>query len=245
MKPRSVVEVSTRIPPALKLARAVLIYSRGRTDSAFATVHDCAELDGKPVILAGRAMSPSMSRSLVTTLGRGGEGGYLPENVLMADGEYLVWHERPQVRHLAFKASTEFPERSLGDRAGKVPVPGTVFVAGPRAWVVYAYKGTQRPTPDTALFHAPFYNVGENGAICAGNVSLPRSTAAERIVAWNDAFFRSYFAHANYDGVVNFPGDVTGLWTALLGGAFRRFPEKVLKPHKLTLGDLIQQLRRR
>jgi PRTRC genetic system protein B len=242
--PETRVDIATDRPPPLELRRAILLYSQGRNDHGFATIHDCAVIAGKPVILAGRAMSPAMSRAIAAKLGTARmQGGFLPANVLMVDGEHLVWHEPPMMRHLAFKASTQFPERSLGTGAGKAPTPGTIFVAGPGAWAVFAYKGTQRPTPDTPLFQAPFYNVDKQGSICVGNVKAPNSTTAERITAWNDAFFRTYFAHANYDGVVDYAGDVTGLWRDLLDGKHRdAFPEQVLMPHRWTLADLLHQL---
>lgn len=241
--PETLVEIATHSPLPLKLRRAILLYRADGKNPCFATIHDCAVLSGKPVILAGRAMSPAMSRAVAATLGATGmQGGFLPANVLMIDGEHLVWHEPPLVRHLAFKASTQFPERSLGTCAGKVPTPGAIFVAGPQTWSVFAYKGAQRPQPDTPLFHAPFYNVDRTGSICVGNVSVPKSTAAERIAAWNDAFFRSYFSHANYDGVVDHPDDATGLWRALLGGRpGEAFPEQVLKPCRMRLADLLHQ----
>lgn len=227
---------------ALKLSRAVLIYE-GRNRRAFATVHNCTVVNNKPVLLAGRAMTPAISRALAIKLNRQQIiGEYLPENVLMTDGDTLMWYEKPQVRHLAFKKSDLYQNRSLGRRGGRVPVPGVIFVAGPQTWSVFAFKGTERPTPETPLYVAPFYNVDSDGAICAGNVKIPKSTAADRIAAWNDAFFRSYFPHANYTGVVNYGGDVTALWADLLDGKFgEQFPEEVMRPYELTLADLIRK----
>ena len=111
------VAIATDRPTPLQLRRAILLYSQGRNETGFATIHDCAVIAGKPVILAGRAMSPAMSRAIAAKLSAAGmHGGFLPANVLMIDGEHLVWHEPPQIRHLAFKASSQFPERSLGTR---------------------------------------------------------------------------------------------------------------------------------
>ncbi|OZA27497.1 MAG: hypothetical protein B7X93_08970 [Hydrogenophilales bacterium 17-61-9] len=236
--------VKTTETEPLTLSRAVLIYEDHKR-RAFATVHQCTVKGGKPVLLSGRAMTPAMSRSLSGKLNRKniiGIGEFLPENVLMTDGDTLMWYEKPQVRHLAFKPSTIYPHRSLGLRGGPVPIPGTIFVAGPQNWSVFAVKGTERPTPSTPLYAAPFYNVDQNGGICQGNVTIPKSTAADRIGAWNDAFFRSYFPHANYSGVVDYEGDVTALWTDLLDGKFGKdFPEEVMCSYGLTLADLIRK----
>lgn len=234
------VEVSETAP--LKLSRAILIYE-GRNHHVFATVHHCGVVNNKPVLLAGRAMTAAMSRTLSAKLNQQHyTAEYLPENVLMTDGDTLMWYEQPQIRHMGFKKSDLYPNRSLGRRGGRVPVPGLVFVAGSRTWAVFAYKGMERPTPATPLYLAPFYNVDKDGRICAGNVKIPKSTAADRITAWNDAFFRSYFPHANYDGVVNYKGDVTALWTDLLDGKHgEKFPEEVMRPYELTLADLIRK----
>jgi len=225
------------------LQRAILIYGR-RHEQTFATVHDVAMVNNKPTILAGRAMTSAMSRRLTEKLGSQKLlGSYLPANVLAVDGDWLMWYEPPQMRHAGFKQSDLYPKRSLGRRGGKAPMPGVVFVASRYRWYVYGFKGNERPAPDTLLFQAPFYNVDQSGQICAGNVEIPKSTTAERIAAWNDAFFRSYFAHANYDGVVNYKGDVTALWRDLLDGQFgAELPEEAMKPDPFPLDTLIRRM---
>lgn len=234
-------------PEPFELQKAVLIYRQGQRGATFTTVHDVGVVDGAPGLLEGRALSVAMSRHLAKVVGQQRVvGRYLPGNVLMVDSDQMVWYEPPQMRHLGFHASDVFPGRSLGTRGGRVPVPGVVFVAGPRRWQVYAVKGHERPTPETPLWHAPFYNVDEqDGHICVGNVKLPQGSTVEQIAAWNNAFFRSYFAHGNYDGVVAYAGDATALWSDLLDGKFgAAFPDDVLKPHGYTLDKLIQHLAR-
>jgi PRTRC genetic system protein B len=235
-------ELSIQATPPLRLARAILLYTNSQR--TFATVHECANVDGKPVILAGRTLTPGMSRTLAASVGKQAPvAQFLPTNVLMSTGDWLIWWEPPCVRHLGFKLSTQFPERSLGTRSGYVPTPGVVFVAGAQHWSVFAVQGRERPTPDTELYVAPFYNVDADGRICAGNVHVPRMALAERIATWNAAFFESLFPHPNYDGVVNYAGDATGLWRDLLDGQFgEHFPEEVMRPAKLSLGQLIQRI---
>ena len=58
---------------------------------------------------------------------------------------------------------------------------------------VFALRENARPSPDTRLYTAPYYNVWEDGAICVGNVSTP-----ERILLCGTdqmAFFASYLRH--------------------------------------------------
>ena len=88
-----------------------------------------------------------------------------------------------------------------------MPLPGLVFGASSRAWRVWAVKGSRRPTLGTPLFQAPFFNVNAHGHICQGNVPVPEGTTVEKIGAWNDAFFHSYFTHPNVVGkLLNYRG---------------------------------------
>ena len=66
-----------------------------------------------------------------------------------------------------------------------------------KAWKVFAFKGRQRPDADTPLSVAPFFNVWQNGTICVGSARLPKGDQVHNHLAWEEAFFRSYFTHPN------------------------------------------------
>jgi len=233
-------------PPPLTLRNAVLLYEGN--GKSVATIHNVSvSQSGKPTILAGKTLTQARSRHLLAGLGKQTQAGsFLPESVLMTNGDLLMWYEGARVRHLGFKASDQFPGRSLGTRGGRVPTPGVIFLVGERTWIVIAYKGSAGPTPATALFRAPTYNTDADGMICVGSVKVPECTTVDRIAAWSDAFWRSYFTHANYEGVVNYKGDASRLWQDALDGKFGpAFPEKVLKPYHLTLGEYLDKWRTR
>lgn len=232
-------------PAPLALTRAILLYEGG--ERMLATVHEVKAGEGmKPTVLAGKALTARMSRLILQAVSRNGIGvSFLPECVLMACGDRLMWYEPPQVRHLGFKQSTQFPERSPGTRSGTAPTPGVIFLVEGNSWRVMAYRGEGRPTPETPLYCAPTLNTYQDGAICTGNVRTPASTAAESIQAWSEAFWRSNFTHANYEGVVAYKGDAPTLWKdALLGKFSTTFPEHVLKPYNQTLGEFLAELAR-
>lgn len=228
--------VRTEQDGVLALQQAVLIY-RGAQGSAFATVHDIEEVDGEATILAGKAMTPRAAITLSRELAKGvSHGGFIPDTVLYMDGELLLWWTRPGRRHIAFRAE------GLGcaERGEVVPHPGLVFAASSQVWKVWAVKGDARPTPDTELFQAPYFNVYDTGAICQGSAAVPEGTTAERIGAWNDAFFGSFFTHPNVrKNLVKYRGGSYRFWRDMLDGRFERFPERVLVPVRTTLGQLL------
>lgn len=228
--------IRTEEDGVLALQQAVLIY-RGAQGSAFATVHDIEEVDGEATILAGKAMTPRAAITLSRELAKGvSHGGFIPDTVLYMDGELLLWWTRPDKRHIAFRAEG----MGRAERGEVVPHPGLVFAASSQVWKVWAVKGDARPTPDTELFQAPYFNVYGTGAICQGSAVVPEGTTAERIGAWNDAFFGSFFTHPNVrKNLVKYRGGSYRFWRDMLDGGFERFPERVLVPMRTTLGQLL------
>jgi PRTRC genetic system protein B len=236
-------EFQISIPPdgVLTLDAAVLIY-RGAQGSALATLHEVHQVQGEAVIGAGQPMTPrkalELSRAL---LKRVAHGGFLPGNVLYMDGDVMVWWQPPARRHVAFRVDDSHADLLGGKERGETtPHPGLVFAAASRVWSVWAVKGRERPTSQTLLYQAPYFNVNAQGQICQGSVPRPDGTTIEKIGAWNDAFFRSYFAHPNVSGkLVKYPGGAYVFWRDMLDGRFGRFPERVLVPAERTLGGLL------
>jgi len=223
------------------LRRAVLIYD-GQQGGALATVHDIEDVDGEPVIGAGQAMTPRAAMDLARALlKRAAHGGFLPETVLYMESDLIVWWVPPARRHIAFNVGAGQAEAFGGRESGEaVPHPGLVFAASGRIWRVWAVKGKARPTPATALYQAPYFNVDVQGSICQGNAPVPEGTTVEKIEAWNDAFLHSYFTHPNGPGrLVHYRGGAYAFWRDMLDGRFRRFPERVLVDVKTTLGRLL------
>lgn len=233
--------IQTPTENVLTLDQAVLLY-HGRSGGALATVHEVMTVDGVPVIGAGCAMTAHAARELATALlRRAAHGGFLPETVLYVLGDVLLWWVPPARRHIAFRVGDDHAEVFGGRERGEiVPQPGLIFAASSRMWRVWAVKGARRPTPQTPLFQAPYFNVDGQGHICQGNVPVPEGTTVEKIGAWNDAFLRSYFTHPNVTGkLLRYRGGAYAFWRDMLEGRFARFPERVLVDAKTTLGALL------
>lgn len=229
-------DIVARTDGELRLSKAVLIYE-GQASGAFATLHDIEDISGLPIIQAGKALTPRAALRLARELGKGvAHGGFLPETVLYLDGDLLLWWVPPAKRQVWFRAGDIGPD----DRGEVAPHPGLVFAASSQHWSVWAVKGQDRPTPDTALYQAPYFNVDASGGICQGNVATPNGTTAEKIGAWNDAFFNSYFTHPNViKGLVRYRGGACQFWRHMLDGKFTAFPQRVLVDRKCRLQDLL------
>ena len=230
-------EVVAASEATMTLSRAILLY-RGSTDFTFATVHDIGTKDGVPLILEGKALTPTIAVELARDIAKDAtRGGFVPSNLLYIDGDAIAWWLAPARRHVAFRS----PELGAAERGEVVPHPGIVFkVDGLRRWHVWAVKGDERPVESTPMFQAPYLNVSSDGAICTGNVPLPEGTTAERIDAWNRAFFGSFFTHPNTRGkLVTYKGGAHQFWRDMLDRRHAEFPERVLVPLKQTLVDVL------
>ncbi|GAB2856045.1 hypothetical protein GCM10027277_25800 [Pseudoduganella ginsengisoli] len=222
------------------LAEAVLIYREHGASQphAYASIHAVEVADGRPVILAGKPMTPRAAHRLARDLNHqsGVGASFLDGRTLYSGPNLLVWWQPATTRHIAFKC-TEF-----GERGEVVPHPALVFAVGPKGWHVWAVKGTKRPTRDTGLYRAPYFNVSDTGAICQGSAVLPSGEASSRIDAWVDAFFCSFFSHPNGAKTVRHPGGAYAFWQSMLDAPPARFPGRSLLPTGVTLADAIEKI---
>jgi PRTRC genetic system protein B len=251
-------KIHTQKGGTMHLTQAVLIY-QSDDENAFATVHNIDMVDGQPVILAGQAMTPRAACSLSRALSKNAmHRGFLPETVLYIDGDLMVWWVPPAERHIVFRAETLLwwvpaMERHsvlraaelnknliVSERGERVPHPGLIFAVSGDIWKVWAVKGDRRPTLDTPLYNAPYFNVFAGGGICQGNVTVPEGTTAAKIDEWNSAFLDSVFTHPNRTRrVVSYRGGVYRFWQDMLNNKFTSFPEQVLHYAGMTLGMLL------
>lgn len=233
------VDITAGRDSPLKLSRAILLYC-GDSNVCFASVHSIDASGKQPVILEGQAFTSEAAVRLALDLSSSAmKGGFVPPELLYLDGNAMAWWVPPGRRHIAFRAE----QLGASERGEVVPHPGLVFLAeGGRRWSVWAVRGERRPSENTPLYQAPYFNVYENGGICTGNVRLPDGTTAERIEAWNNAFFGSFFTHPNVQGkLVNYRGGTFKFWKDMLDGRHQEFPEHVLVPREETLAGALKR----
>jgi PRTRC genetic system protein B len=230
----------------LALTNAILLYqsSSKENKSCFATVHRVEpprRAGERPRIQAGVPVTRSALLDTLASLSAHDSFGFLPENLLSVGNGYMVWWSKPQERTMYFRA-----DAPLGERCGVTPHPALVFATyGNNQWAVFAVKGDARPTPDTPLYQAPYFNVYSDGRICTGNVALPNASSVERIAAYEKAFFGSYFTHPNVrekGKLTRYKRGAYSLWKALLDGKEKTFPQDSLVPVDLTAGKLVENV---
>jgi len=108
-----------------------------------------------------------------------------------------------------------------------------------RADLVRALGEDERPTAETKLCMAPYWNCYDNGVCCTGSMKIPQEKSVAAIDLWEESFFQSEFTHAS--GVrkhVRFRGGFLALWQSLSGQ--KAFPEKYLVKLPQTLAEFVR-----
>jgi len=158
--------------------------------------------------------------------------GLLPPEALWwstsSNGPAVALWRNPQTRKVALltKALKE-PLRFV------LPMPGLIFIcASGRPPAVYAAR--RRPvSPDEHVYHAPLFNVFQNGQTCPGNHTYPAS-----ISDIPESFFRSFFSTEGHSQgrSQEHPDNLLDLWKEIDGK--KRFPVSDLVEFG-TVKDLI------
>jgi PRTRC genetic system protein B len=163
--------------------------------------------------------------------------GLLPENVIYLNPEnigFAIWYSPPRKARLRFVEDLGIPE-------GIAQIPPLVWKADKENLYVFALKSSERPTLSSALYAAPFFNIGLDGLVCMGTVSINTDQVnglEDFIRLWEKNFFDSYFSHLLLNSSpVN--GNIVQLWNQLINSN-KRFPLKVLKKTSLTIKSIIR-----
>lgn len=162
--------------------------------------------------------------------------GILPSNILHLnsnDNGQVIWYNKPQKCPLLFV-------KSLDISNGTAYMPTLIFKATKTELSVYALKSNRRPTMNTKLYYAPFFNIYEDGSICMGTVDIQVKDAnslEEFITLWEDHFFNSYFSHL-LDSYNPIKSNIVEFWQNQIN-TDKPFDTKELKRNNRTLKDII------
>lgn len=162
--------------------------------------------------------------------------GLLPKKVLFINSDhdgYVIWHTPSQRVDLFFVDGLAIPN-------GKVFVPPLVWKASKNTLWIYAMDSDKEINEQTALSHAPFFNLYADGKVCMGTVSVNIKTNClleEFIQQWEQYFFNSYFSHLIGDASP-VKGNIIQLWQTLVCSG-KPFPMKSLLKNGLTIKNLL------
>ena len=226
-----------------RLSRALLVYGTSSYQGypyrhPFVTLHEVIH-DGDAARLAeGQLMTPQMLIDLMAGLGRSVPAEILPARVLVRTAEMIVWWSAACERTMFF--SDRSNDRVLKNMNGKLyPHPALLFKAcGTHLWV-RALAKDERPTAETKLCMAPYWNCYDNGVCCTGSMKIPQEKSVAAIDLWEESFFQSEFTHAS--GVrkhTRFRGGFLAMWQSLAGQT--GFPAKYLVELPQTLAEFVR-----
>ena len=223
-----------RTPTPLAPEMALLLY--GGHQRAAILKHPVHDTPQGYVLGPGQLLSSEDHQRLVDFTA--GTGLTFTVPTTLATGVHCVcWWVPPHTRPLLFDAKYD-AARSVARLSGQpVPHPGLVFIASPGTLTVYAVRGDQRPTPATALCHAPYWNMFSTAQVCRGTTRYPEACTPDTQDAWETAFFQSVFTGpSRTDRYMNWSKSYEELLDeARAQGAF---PDSALLDAGKTLADL-------
>ena len=178
------VHLRTGTSRTFRLKHAILLYEDGAT--TFATLHGVtATADAAPQLTAGRAVSTAFLHTLAAGLRREVRTEILPANVLVRSAEAIAWWTRGCRRPMFFRG-TDPKAECLN---GKVyPHPALVFLISGKDLFVRALGEDTRPSADTRLQNAPYWNTDARGLVCQGDMRVPDEVAVSTIRGWEEHF---------------------------------------------------------
>jgi PRTRC genetic system protein B len=224
--------------------KAFIIYSSldEKEDGVYVEAYDMDE-NGKPI--NAHPLSISETAGLAEALDCSGHlkreflksKGIMPGNVLYINPHhngFAIWSTPAQTVSLFFK-------EELGIPCGKAKVPPLIWKATREQLFIYAFKENKKPTEDTPLYYAPFFNIHKDGNVCMGTVDIEidnKFFLEEFIVAWERYFWNSYFSHllGNHCPVSS---NIVQLWKDQVNSN-KKFREDVMIKRNETLKKLFR-----
>ncbi len=162
--------------------------------------------------------------------------GLLPDNILYVRANrqgFAIWFTRSQKVHLFFKETISVP-------CGEAYVPAIVWKADKDSLLVYALANDTKPTINTPLYHAPFFNVYANGNVCMGSVDVEvekNCSLEDFMEQWQSYFFNSYFSHMVSEHIP-VRTNLIQLWNKQVSSK-KKFPTDVLIKNRMAIKNLI------
>lgn len=222
--------------------KAFVVYQK---DTADKTIYvEAYDMDKKGYPINAHPLSLRESTQLANALDISEEltrkflkpSGLLPKNVLYINPEndgYAIWYTPAQ------KVSLFFVD-SLAIVNGKAFVPPLLWKASKNTLYIYAMNTDTEINEQTCLYHAPFFNLYEDGKVCMGTVSVSIKADClleEFIQEWEQYFFNSYFSHLIHKQSP-VKGNIIQLWQKLVNTP-KQFPMKFLLKNGLTIKKLL------
>ena len=233
------VQISIGENHRFELREALLIY--GDRQGSFVTRHRVALREGAaPTLEPAQPLTLGFVESLARSLWGSASAEVLPESVLAKSDRLIVWWSQACRRQM-FYQDAEGKATKLEGRT--FPQPPLVWRVDDGGLKIRALRENIRPSAESTLAVAPFWNLSDNGSVCTGTMRCPNSASAASIPEWERGFYESAFTHANVGRLTRHPGGFEGLWSGLADKR-KPFPAKTLIQLPLTLAQFVRGERR-
>jgi PRTRC genetic system protein B len=218
-----------------ELREALLVY--GDRQKNFVTRHEVMlQKNAAPSLGPAQPLSVAFVESLAGSLSGSSEAEILPENVLAKGNRMIAWWTPAQRRRMFYQNSED---KAAGLNGHLFPQPPLVWRVKNGDLMMRALTENKRPETATKLAVAPFWNVADEGRVCAGSMRRPGGVTVSSIAEWERGFYESAFTHANVGRLTRHPGGFEGLWTALAGKR-KLFPLETLIVLPQTLAQFVR-----
>ncbi|SHH09925.1 PRTRC system protein B [Flavobacterium johnsoniae] len=222
--------------------KAFVVYQKNSAEKSIYV--EAYDMDKNGCPINAHPLSLKESTQLASALDKSDEltrkflkpSGLLPKNVLHLNPEHngsAIWYTPAQKVSLFFVESLAIPN-------AEAFVPPLLWKASKNTLYIYAMVADKIINEQTALYHAPFFNLYNDGRVCMGTVKVDIKADChlqDFMQSWEQYFFKSYFSHliGNTSPV---KGNIIQLWQKLVGSG-KPFPIKSLIKNGLTLKKLL------
>ena len=230
------IEIQEKAASAFWLEKAILLYRNDK--ETVAVEHDVRSKKGAPPHLGpGRFVTTSFAEKLLRVMNKA-PLQYVSPNVVAMSRHAVAWFEPAAARVMYFTPDRDDAVAAFDGK--RIPQPPLLFIARERALSVYALADNERPTLDSSLYAAPYWNIygHQHHSVCLGTMVLPESIEPEQTAAWTDAFFRSNFTHLSGAKCWAHRGTYAELLADTV--ALGRFKSEWLRPAGLTVAQAVK-----
>ena len=162
--------------------------------------------------------------------------GILPENLLNVSTQlgnpHAIWYTPARKTEMNFSKSLNIPN-------GTAFVPPMLWKADKENLWVFALESDARPSYKTQLFHAPYFNIYNEGRVCMGtvNVNITEDIGLIDFMAkWEQYFFNSDFSHTIAQ-TSPISENIVSFWQRHIGSD-KKFNTNILTKTAITLKSL-------
>lgn len=215
-------------------------------DNYYLETREIKQVNGSYTFMAPTAFKMEMLRNIALNFSKKNLeqlkfDGLVPEQILMAHStpglKAIMWYKAAGDRLINFSEALNIK----GDC--RAQIPALLFLILNNKLYIFGLIDNKRPTENTKLYHAPFFNIYDDGNVCLGTAKIGSKTKTFEEEA--ERYERGFFmASQNSLHNVGTKLPIVKLWKELIKKP-QPFPsKKALIQHKKykTLGLLINNL---